>query len=206
MARPRKPAAPTASTKPTTEPITFTEIPLSQPNRTGRTEKTLLDLIDEHRPKDAPPAATSGAASAGDDEEDLIGPAASTFFFVVPLLMLLGAFDVLVHHQYRQELVWGEIWGRTARGAPVLYAVHYVLHPRRHWITARACLFALAVAAGCYIVTAANKWAYYYSMQYAPALGTLWIWAVVELDLGLAVASCAGVAGYTWWKGYAVIS
>jgi len=41
-------------------------------------------------------------------------------------------------------------------------------------------------------------------MKKTPPLGTLWIWAVVELDILGAVASLGAVWGYAWYHGYAV--
>lgn len=41
--------------------------------------------------------------------------------------------------------------------------------------------------------------AQYTVMKLCPVLGTLWIWAIVQLELVYAVASLGAVAGYVWW-------
>ena len=56
----------------------------------------------------------------------------------------------------------------------------------------------LSVAAGCRLIYISNTFGYLAVMKQAPPLGCLWLWAVVELDLALGVASlfCAGVYLY----------
>ena len=41
-------------------------------------------------------------------------------------------------------------------------------------------------------------------MKRAPTLGCLWIWSVIELDLGLAVASLACAGAFLWRGGYSI--
>lgn len=135
-------------TKPTSEPITITEIPLSLPPRDTPMpagHQTLLSLIDSQRPRDAKgnpilprrrkPTTSSSAegANEGDnnednsaepseeeegEEEDLVGPLATSFFWTVPLTFLLIAFEVVVHQQYSQELVYSQILTRCAKAFP----------------------------------------------------------------------------------------
>jgi hypothetical protein len=88
--------------------------------------------------------------------------------------------------------------------AIAIYGIHYFIHPRRAWASIRLFLLTLAIAAGCYVVTAVNRYGYYFVMKKTPPLGTLWIWAVVELDILGAVASLGAVWGYAWYYGYAV--
>ena len=38
-----------------------------------------------------------------------------------------------------------------------------------------------------------------------PVLGTLWIWAIVQLDLVYAVGSLLAVAVYVWWNGLKLV-
>lgn len=66
----------------------------------------------------------------------------------------------------------------------------------------RLFLLALSIAAGCYVVTAVNRYGYYFVMKKTPPLGTLWIWAVIELDILGALASLLGVWTYAWYYGY----
>jgi len=185
------------------EGVTFTEIPMQMPNYgSAPTGKTLLDIIEEKRPRNA---SGTPIGAEEEDEEEIFGLGANTFFFVVPLVILLFWLDVLVHIQYRQETEWKLIFGRCAKALPVMYGIHYFFHPRRSWVTVRLFLLGMSVAAGCYIVRAVNVYGYYFVMKKTPPLGTLWIWAVIEMDLMGAVASVAGVMAYTWYYGYSIL-
>ena len=39
-------------------------------------------------------------------------------------------------------------------------------------------------------------------MKRAPALGTLWVWAVVEMRLAYAVVGLLAPLAYMWWGGF----
>jgi hypothetical protein len=86
-----------------------------------------------------------------------------------------------------------------------IYLIHYWFHPRKNWKTVQAFLLVMSVVVGCYTVTAVNKNGYFAVMKRVPPLGTLWVWAVVEMDLLVGAASLLAVAGYTWWNGFAVL-
>ena len=133
------------ATKPSSEPITISEIPLSLPPRDAPMpagHQTLLSLIDSQRPRDAKgnpilPRRRKPRADGDDndednssepskeeegeeeeEEEDLVGPLATSFFWTVPLTFLLIAFEVVVYQQYSQELVYSQILTRCAKAFP----------------------------------------------------------------------------------------
>jgi hypothetical protein len=122
MARNRKQTTPsTSDPKPTKsfttdEGVHVTEIPLRTPDYNSKpTGKTLLDIIDERRPRDA----NGNPIGVTQEEEiELFGPGMNTLFFVVPLTILLFWLDVLVHIQYRQETEWNLIVSRCAKAFP----------------------------------------------------------------------------------------
>lgn len=90
-------------------------------------------------------------------------------------------------------------------GVIAIFAIHYFFHPRRNWATVRLFLLGMSIAAGCYIVKSVNKHGYYFVMKRTPPLGTLWIWAVIEMDIPGAMLSLVGVGLYTWYNGYSVL-
>ena len=63
-------------------------------------------------------------------------------------------------------------------------------------------LFGLALLAGSKLVRLVNDGAYLAVMKRAPALGTVWVWAVVEMRLFTAVGSLVLVGGWAWRRGY----
>jgi len=54
-------------------------------------------------------------------------------------------------------------------------------------------------------VHASNEDPYLAVMKKAPALGTLWVWATVEMRWEWAAACLGLVGGWGWWKGYALL-
>ncbi|RPB15957.1 hypothetical protein P167DRAFT_481965 [Morchella conica CCBAS932] len=181
-------------------------MPLSRPPPTSTSTdgaprpKTLVELIDEKRPRH--PDGTPILPSNDDDDVVLFGAGMTAAMWTGPLAMLLFTFDVLVHQQYVQEVEMAEIVWRVVKAVPAMFILLYVFHPRRHWASVQLFFFVVSVAAGCWVVHAVNRYGYYKVMKRAPAVGTLWIWAAVEMTLGPVVLSSLVVAGYTWWMGY----
>jgi hypothetical protein len=142
-------------------------------------------------------------SSPGDDEP--VGPSGEAFVWGISLAMLHFTLDVLVFHQYRQEIEWKEIWVRTFTMLPALFIVIYILHTTaaQRWARLRQLFFfGTSIAAGCYLVKSGNMDGYYAVMKRAPPVGTLWVWSCVEMELWWAVAHVAIVGVYMWVNGF----
>ena len=61
-----------------------------------------------------------------------------------------------------------------------------------------------ANVAGCYLIQLTNDRGYYAVMKDAPSVGTIWVWAVVEMGLLGALAGVVGPGVYAWWFGYGI--
>lgn len=66
----------------------------------------------------------------------------------------------------------------------------------------QAIFFASSVSAGCYLIYITNKYSYVAVLKQSPPLGCLWIWSVLEMELGLSLLSLAGCYSFFWHKGY----
>ena len=62
---------------------------------------------------------------------------------------------------------------------------------------------AIASVAGVWLIQASNDDPYMAVMKKAPALGTLWVWGVVELRWEIAAACLTMTGVWARWKGYA---
>lgn len=95
----------------------------------------------------------------------------------------------------------------------VFTALVYALHPHAAATTvvpglpqrfqnyARQAIFlAMGTVAGCYLIHITNKYSYIAVLKQAPPLGCLWVWSIIELNLGLAVVSLA-LSGFFFWQG-----
>lgn len=117
MAKPKNP-------KPKKDPITIAEMPLSRPPPSSTSTdsasrpKTLVELIDEKRPRHP-----DGTPILPSDDDDVVefGAGMTAVMWTVPLTMLLFAFDVLVHQQYVQEVALSEILWRVVKAVPGSY-------------------------------------------------------------------------------------
>ncbi|KAH6612343.1 hypothetical protein B0J18DRAFT_447515 [Chaetomium sp. MPI-SDFR-AT-0129] len=134
---------------------TPSSIKLQQPDRSGPTEKTLLELADERglfeqaqkhereiRKEAAPipiPRAQkikTGDAKRETDDDDETGfsPGVERVFetvlWSVSLATLHFTFDVLVQHQYNVDsVVWPKVWARFGQAVLVFGLLVYVFHP-----------------------------------------------------------------------------
>lgn len=99
----------------------------------------------------------------------------------------------------------------------VFTALVYALHPhaaattvvpglpQRFQNNARQAIFlAIGTAAGCYLIYITNRYSYIAVLKQAPPLGCLWVWSIIELNLGLAVASLAASGLFFWQGGYTI--
>ncbi|KAI9749864.1 MAG: U4/U6-U5 snRNP complex subunit lsm3 [Chaenotheca gracillima] len=238
-------------------------IPLAQPDRSGTKKgKTLYDLASEReallqqgRPfqkSSSPKPSLHKMTAEGDivvdgegsevaegvetaaEDDAMFSRIEQSLFYAVTLTMLHFTLDVLVHHQYRQEMGWSMICGRAGIALPstfclpanpwnmsleqislicsgtiVIFGLVYALHGRDSSpLTVQLTqlfFLGLSVSAGCYLVYAANEEPYFAVMKRAPPLGTLWVWSVIELKLQFAVPSLLAVAAYLRWGEYSVL-
>ncbi|KAK4870633.1 hypothetical protein LT330_004981 [Penicillium expansum] len=64
----------------------------------------------------------------------------------------------------------------------------------------------LAAVLGAHLISVTNGEPYYAVMKKAPAVGTIWIWCILELSFGAAVIGALGPLIWgVWWMGYGII-
>ncbi|KAK5140302.1 hypothetical protein BJ546DRAFT_203654 [Cryomyces antarcticus] len=192
-----------------------TGIKLAQPDRSGPKSKTLFELADERQAlldKGKPFAKQSRTDEPKEGDGDLANDPLGTFGDAVlygsTLSMLHFTLDVLVYHQYRQDIEWREIFARTGTVLPILFFLVYVLHSEaasRFAIAKQIFYLVTAVVAGCYMVYIGNMYSYFAVLKRAPPVGTLWVWSVIEMRLAYALTSLAVVGGFLWWGGFTIL-
>ncbi|KAH9430145.1 hypothetical protein MCOR02_009866 [Pyricularia oryzae] len=197
------------------------KIELKQPDRSGPSDKTLLDIASERnlfrqadekqRENDLKKHGWSAVAAADTTEEgeaESLSPQAErildTLLWGVSLAMLHFTFDVLVQNQFAMEITWPKVFTRAFQALLVFGFLFYNLHPhvsnpilvpfvpRQYQNGIRqAVFFAASTAAGCYLIHVTNEHAYLAVMKTAPSIGCVWVWAVLELNLSLSLLSLA---------------
>ena len=77
------------------------------------------------------------------------------------------------------------------------------LPPRIQPILHQIFFFIGSVTAGCYLIHISNTYGYYAVMKQSPPVGCLWIWSVIELNLGWAAGSLLCCIAFLKIGGYA---
>ena len=144
-----------------------------------------------------------------EDDDDVVvvaTPFLDTLLYAFTLIILHFTLSLLVHHQYASKppslgplFLSSTVFTLTPT---LLFVLVFVLHPRSGHPAAQVLFAVMSTLAGAWLVYATNKEPYMAIMKKAPALGTLWIWAIVELKWEWALATLSILGGWGWWKGY----
>ncbi|SPO03084.1 uncharacterized protein DNG_05765 [Cephalotrichum gorgonifer] len=126
--------------------------------------------------------------------------------------------DVLVQHQYASDIEWNRVVLRSGQAFLVFLLLIYALHPHRsspnpipllprryQHLVSQAGFLATSVAAGSYLFHLTNTSGYMAVMKRAPTVGCLWLWGVVELDLGLSLLSVLLTGAFVFSRGYKIM-
>lgn len=63
----------------------------------------------------------------------------------------------------------------------------------------------LALLLGAKLISMTNNDPFYAVMRRAPAVGTLWVWSVLEMPVGAAIVGALAPLGWgVWWMGYGI--
>jgi hypothetical protein len=178
---------------------------LKHPDYSGGPKgKTLFELADERqRELNKGKPGWQGDGTADDDAP--IGPLGDAFLYTISMTALHLTLDVIVYSQYREAVLWNEIFKRAASAVPIFVLLVYLTHVElsyRFPILRNLAFLVGSVAAGCYLVYAANTYGYFYVMKSAPPVGALWVWSVIEMSLPYAAVNILAVLAYIWWNGF----
>lgn len=154
---------------------------------------------------------------AGDDANDYSAspfPILDTLFLALPLSCIHFTLSVLTAHQYAQALEFQPLIISTVFVAfPFLMFLIHLCHGHLipssitsgvhvPTVISQLCYFIAANIAGCYLIHVTNDRGYYAVMKRAPAIGTLWVWTVLELGLIGAIGGLLGPGLFAWYYGY----
>ncbi|KAL8648745.1 MAG: hypothetical protein Q9226_005868 [Calogaya cf. arnoldii] len=197
-------------------------IPLAHPKQQAPKGKTLIDIAEERqllqRTNKGTPSITTTRINPDGSITEL--PQTSVFpenvsttyldivLYSTSLILLHFTLTFLVHHQYgseRPSLLPLFLLSTVYSPAPWLIVLLVaLLHPRASHPLMQFLFAAMAIVAGAWLVQASNDDPYMAVMKKAPALGTLWVWGIVELRWETAAACLVVTGGWGRWKGYAL--
>jgi hypothetical protein len=168
--------------------------------------------------KDGEIVTNSGSSLPADTDTDTDTPWLDTILLASSLAAVHFTLSVLAMHQYADELRFPPLVLQTVFVAfPTLTIVISLFHGQllpsslrnlgpsvKNWVIAGRSLVYVVMAnvAGCYLIQLTNDRGYYAIMKDAPGVGTIWVWAVLEMGLLGALAGVVGPGLYGWWFGY----
>ncbi|KAI4282623.1 MAG: hypothetical protein L6R38_002815 [Xanthoria sp. 2 TBL-2021] len=197
------------------------DIPLAHPKQQAPKGKTLIDIAEERqllqKSSNGPPSITTTRINPDGSiteipetsvsSEEVSTPYLDIFLYSTSLILLHFTLTFLVHHQFgseRPSLLPLVLSSTVYSPAPwLILLLVALLHPRASHPLMQLVFAAMAVVAGAWLVQASNDDPYMAVMKKAPALGTLWVWGVVELRWETAAACLIVTGAWGRWKGYA---
>lgn len=187
---------------------------LEHPDRSGPKGKTLFELAEERqRELDL----QNGKKPRLDKDKDNTPPGERPFnnepltplqvavLYSATMAICHLTLDILVYSQYREDVVWREIFTRAATALPIFFLLVYLAHvdfSTRFPLLRNLAFFVGAIQAGCYLVYSGNKHGYFYVMKAAPPVATLWVWSTIEMDVQYSALSALSVLAYSWWNDF----
>ncbi|KAI9512167.1 hypothetical protein F5148DRAFT_973819 [Russula earlei] len=120
---------------------------------------------------------------------------------LIPMSFLLLMMFILIHFQYGQRPSWGVISERMLSSIPILAIFIFYTNRYKHTRWLQVAFFVLSVASGTRMIYQVNYSNWLVNMRQCPPLGTIWVYTVVQLDLGPAVMALSAVALWVWWTG-----
>jgi len=146
------------------------------------------------------PIPRPGAADI-EKEYDLADEIFSAITMIIPFTFCFLLFEILIHFQYGKKPTVGELSGKVLPNVPILSGFIFYTTRYKHTRRAQAFLFILGCVVGSRLLWNLNRENWLVNMQQCPPLATVWVYTVVQLDLGPAVLSLLAVYGFMKWKG-----
>ena len=176
---------------------------LKHPDRSGPKGKTLFELADERQRELDAKKPKSRLVAAQEALNEPVGAVGDAILYAISMTALHLTLDVIVYNQYREAILWDEIFKRAVTASPIFTILVYLTHVEfsyRFPLLRNVAFLIGSIAAGCYIVYSANVYGYFYVMKAAPPVGALWVWSVIEMNLPYAAVNVVAVVVYIWWN------
>jgi hypothetical protein len=176
---------------------------LKHPDRAGPKGKTLFELADERQRELDAAKPKSRIVEVQEALNEPVGAVGDAILYAISMTALHLTLDVIVYNQYREAILWNEILKRALAASPIFAVLVYLTHvdfSNRFPVLRNLAFLVGSIAAGSYIIWAANTKGYFYVMKAAPPVGALWVWSVIEMSLPYAAANVVAIVAYIWWN------
>ncbi|KJA29975.1 hypothetical protein HYPSUDRAFT_32020 [Hypholoma sublateritium FD-334 SS-4] len=129
----------------------------------------------------------------------------NAILLIIPFSGILLLMEFLIRQQYGKETPMEVILERMVPGVPILSLFIFYTTRYKSYRRLQTLLFIVSVGVGCRMLWLLNRSSWLVNMRQCPPLATVWIYTVLQLDLGLAVGSLAAVGSFVWWKGLKIL-
>jgi len=147
-------------------------------------------------------SSTSPRANVDEDEDyPLTEEIFAATTLLIPMSFLLLMMYILIHFQYGQQPSWDVITNRMLSSVPILAIFIFYTNRYKHNRWVQAGFFVLSVMSGTRMIYQVNYSNWLLNMQQCPPIGTIWVYTVLQLDLGPAALALSTVGIWVWWTG-----
>ncbi|KAF8915960.1 hypothetical protein CPB85DRAFT_389537 [Mucidula mucida] len=163
-------------------------------------ESGVLNQIPLEKPPGGSTAFHPPPADVQDEDSSLSDEIFNAILYIIPFSFCLLMMEILIHHQYGKQPGLKVLVDRMVSGVPIMsififYTMRYKNHRRMQFF-----LFVASCFAGSRMLYMLARVGFIKNMKQCPPLATLWIYTIVQLDLGPAVLNLIFVGAYVWWK------
>ncbi|PPQ64712.1 hypothetical protein CVT24_008339 [Panaeolus cyanescens] len=120
--------------------------------------------------------------------------------YIIPFSSLLILMEILVRQQYGRKATVDDLTERIISGVPILSIFIFYTMRYKPYRKMQIFLFIISVLCGSRLLYQVNNANWLTVMRQGPPFATVWIYTIVQLDLGPAVLALLTVASYCWWK------
>ncbi|TEB30133.1 hypothetical protein FA13DRAFT_1733951 [Coprinellus micaceus] len=120
--------------------------------------------------------------------------------YIIPVSFLLLMMEILIHQQYRQAASLQAILDRMIPGIPIVSLLVFYTLRYKSYRMMQLFLFVVSLLTSTRLIYLINRGNYKTNMKQDPPLATLWIYTIVQLDLGPAVLSLLTTGSFVWWN------
>ncbi|TFK75992.1 hypothetical protein BDN72DRAFT_831432 [Pluteus cervinus] len=158
-------------------------------------------ILEKARPSSIAPQRSELEEDVEEGMPQLCNEILDAMIYVIPTNFLLLMMEILIHYQYGRRPSLEALWDRMVPSIPILSVfIFYTTRHKRHRRT-QFFLFTLATVVGPRMIYLLNRASWTVNMQQCPPLATVWVYCIVQLDLGPAALNLLVVGIFVWLKG-----
>ncbi|KZT12712.1 uncharacterized protein LAESUDRAFT_808266 [Laetiporus sulphureus 93-53] len=148
--------------------------------------------------KKYPRSSENNAEAEAVDSPGLADEVFNATLFIIPMSFMLLLFEILVHWQYGQRPTFRTLMDRMLPGVPIISIFVFYTNRYKRRREMQFCFFLVTLILGPRLIWLINMANWRTVMKQCPPAATLWIYAVLQMELAPSVISLVLIALWTW--------